>query len=362
MRAITDTAVNVLARCRLLFPLLLLIQAASLQANWHSHSFEVMGTRASVELWLPATRARADALFEQVEREMQRIEALLSSYRDDSVIGQVNQLDEGQWLVVDAEVYQLLSSAQHYAMLSEGAFDITVSATGKLYDYRAQRWPDAQTLARELPQVDYRNLLLDPERSAVAFARPGMRIDLGGIAKGYAVDRSIALLRSAGVESALVAAGGDSRMLGDRGPASDEPAAPRLPWMMGIRHPRDRNQQALRLPLANTAISTSGDYERFFVREGERFHHIINPQTGRSATGLVSASVIGPHSQDCDALSTTVFVLGREKGLALINRLEDYEAVIIDGDGVVAFSDGLASDAVPAAANDPAAADARQAE
>ena len=322
---------------------LLLLQAVCARADWHNYSFEVMGTRASVELWLPGSTRQAKTLFDQVEQEMRRIETLLSSYRDDSIVAQINQLDAQQSMVLDREVFELLASAQRYAQLSEGGFDITVSSAGRLYDYREKKQPAGQALVEQLPKVDYRKLLLDAERLTVAFASAGMQIDLGGIAKGYAVDRSIALLQGAGIQSALVSAGGDSRMLGDRGPAMGTDAG-RLPWMIGIQHPRERSQQALRLPLASVAISTSGDYERYFIHDGERVHHIINPQTGRPASGLVSASVIGPHSQDCDALSTTVFVLGAERGLALIETLDDYEAVVIDAAGVVSFSSGLVSD------------------
>ena len=333
------------ACCRGLTALLMLLLSFAAQAKWYSHEFEVMGTRASVELWLTDGEARAQQLFADVEQEMQRIDALLSHYRDDSVVSRINRLGAQQWLVLDEEVYQLLASAQHYAQLSDGAFDISYAAVGELYDFRAGEQPGAEQLDARLPQIDYRNLQLDSARLAMAFSHAGMRIDLGGIAKGYAVDRSIALLKDSGVTSALVSAGGDSRMLGDRGPAMDEHArGARLPWMIGIRHPREPGQQALRLPLADVAISTSGDYERFFMNDGARVHHIINPQTGRSASGLVSATIIGPRSQDCDALSTTVFVLGAKKGLALVESLDGYDAVLIDTDGGVHYSSGLGSE------------------
>ena len=154
-------------------------------------------------------------------------------------------------------------------------------------------------------------------------------MDLGGIAKGYAVDRGIDILRRAGVESAVISAGGDSRILGDLG---------NRPRTIGIRHPRNRNEYAVMIPLADTAISTSGDYERFFMQGEVRVHHILDPDTGRSAQGLQSASVLAPLAVDSDALSTTVFVLGVERGLQLVNSLPGVDAILIDGSGKLHYS------------------------
>ena len=157
-------------------------------------------------------------------------------------------------------------------------------------------------------------------------------IDLGGIAKGYAVDRSIELLARAGIRNALVSAGGDTRVMGKRR---------EWPWQVGIRDPRKDGIVSM-IPLEDAAISTSGDYERFFEQDGVRYHHILNPGTGDSAREVHSASVIGMQATDTDALSTSVFVLGVNKGLALINRIPDTEAIIIDNRGLLHYSDGLA--------------------
>jgi len=159
-----------------------------------------------------------------------------------------------------------------------------------------------------------------------------VRINLGGIAKGYVVERGIDLLRNRGVEHAIVTAGGDSRLLGDRRGR---------PWMVGIRDPREDGQVAISVPLADEAISTSGDYERFFDEDGVRYHHIIRPSTGDPASGVHSASVFGPDAVITDALSTSVFVMGVAQGLTLIGNLPDYESIVIDADGKVYYSDGL---------------------
>jgi thiamine biosynthesis lipoprotein len=185
-------------------------------------------------------------------------------------------------------------------------------------------------VASKLPAIDYRNIELEDHK--IRFARPGVRIDLGGIAKGYAVDRAIDITRDCGIERAMISAGGDSRIIGDRGGR---------PWMIGIRHPRDSSGIALRLPLSDSAISTSGDYERFFIADGKRVHHIIDPDTGRSAGASWSATVIGPDALTTDALSTTIFILGAADGLALIESLDGFDAIVIDSGGKVHYSSGF---------------------
>ena len=181
-------------------------------------------------------------------------------------------------------------------------------------------------------------ILLDVDERSIAYRKPGLQVDLGGIAKGFAVDRGIALLRTHGIQSAVISAGGDSRILGDLG---DRPRT------IGIRHPRRQDEFVVLIPLADTAISTSGDYERFFMKDGVRFHHILDPGTGRSAQGVQSASVLAAHAIDSDALSTTVFVLGVAAGLELVNRLPGVDAIIIDGDGKLHYSADLLLNTTP---------------
>ncbi|MEW8586050.1 MAG: FAD:protein FMN transferase, partial [Candidatus Thiodiazotropha sp.] len=229
----------------------------------------------------------------------------------------------------------LIETSLEYSELTDGAFDITFASIGHRYDYRKGIRPTDSLIDRTLPLIDYRNIHLDKDKSTVFFEKKGVRIDLGGIAKGYAVDRGIELLQQQGIVHALISAGGDSRLLGDhRG----------RPWHIGVQAPRDKDRMAAMLPLVDSAISTSGDYERFFERDGVRYHHIISPKTGRSADTLQSVTIIGPNATRTDALSTSVFVLGVEKGMALINRLEDVDGVIIDGDGEMITSQGFAGD------------------
>jgi thiamine biosynthesis lipoprotein len=276
---------------------------------------------------------------------MRRIESVMSSYIEDSELSAVNRLSAHQSFILTPELYQLIQKSQYFSRKSHGAFDITYASVGHLYNYRDRIRPNDQHIESALLLVDWQSLILNKSAQSLTFAKEGMQINLGGIAKGYAVDRSIELLVARGVESAIVSAGGDSRMIGDRGAVFDQvdvavedgvvvsENTKRIPWMVGIKHPRQADGAALRMPLVDTAISTSGDYERV--------HHIINPKTGYSAEGVVSASVIGPESINCDVLSTTLFVLGVEAGIDLIDSYEGYDAVMIDMAGKVFFSQGL---------------------
>ena len=335
----------------LFFHLLLFVSQVS-TAEWYTHEFDVMGTRASIELWSDSTADAQDS-FSIVEAEMHRIELVMSSYREDSELSAVNRLQAHRSLTLTSELYQLIQKSLYFSELSNGAFDITYASVGHLYNYRDHIQPDKHHIQSALALVDWQGVILNKKTQALTFAKEGMEINLGGIAKGYAVDRSIDLLVARGVVSAIVSAGGDSRMIGDRGAVFNQEGVAleddaevnektkRIPWMVGIKHPRQDEGTALRMPLMDAAISTSGDYERYFLRGDERVHHIINPKTGYSAEGVVSASVIGPESSDCDVRSTTLFVLSMEKGIDLINTIDGYDAVMIDKFGKVFFSQGL---------------------
>jgi thiamine biosynthesis lipoprotein len=202
-----------------------------------------------------------------------------------------------------------------------------------MYDFRKRIRPSEAQIDKALPAVNYEHLLLDPQAQTVQFSQRGVRIDLGGIAKGYSVDRGIEVLQSFGITRAYISAGGDSRIIGDRFGK---------PWIVGIRDPRKGPDSViLRIPLVNAAISTSGDYERYFDEGGVRYHHIIDPHTGHSATKVRSATIIGPYATRTDGLSKTAFVLGPEKALEIYNRLDDIDAIIVKLDGTVVYSKGM---------------------
>lgn len=306
------------------------------RAEWHSSSGQAMGTEITVELWHKDAGIAQQAI-EAVMAEMRRIDQTFSPWIETSELYRVNELAFQTPQPVSDELALLVDRSMYYSRLTEGAFDITFASVGWYYDYRAKQQPDDAQTEALLPAIDYHKLILDRRRNTLAFQHPDLRIDLGGIAKGYAVDQAIEILRGYGVENASVSAGGDTRLLGDRRGR---------PWMVGIKKPRSLSgdhEPAVVLPLQDVAISTSGDYERYFIDPdtGERVHHIINPHTGRSVHGIVSVTIIGRQSIDADALSTSVFVLGVEKGLALVNALPGIDSIIIDSSGTLHYSDGL---------------------
>lgn len=290
-----------------------------------------MGTAIRVELWAD-DEATGEAAIAAVMAEMHRIDRAMSPYKPESELSRINREAAERPVPISQEMFDILSRSIEFSKISGGAFDITFSSVGYLYDYRRHIKPTDKDIEQALPGIDYRHIQLDARKRTVRFARPGVRIDLGGIGKGHAVDNGIALLKKRGITQAIVTAGGDSRVLGDRGGR---------PWMVGIRDPRRKDNMVAVIPLINSAISTSGDYERYFEVDGERYHHILNPKTGRSATGVHSVSVIGPDATTTDGLTKPVFILGPEKGLRLIESIPGIDAVIIDADGKMFYSSGL---------------------
>lgn len=311
---------------------LLIFVPVMAHAEWFSETREIMGTAVSVELWLDDAAA-AKAAIEDVMVEMRHIDTSMSPYIETSELAKINREGSLHPIKISAEMMSLLQQSLRYSKLTDGAFDISFASVGYLYDYRKHIEPSQKQIDSHLDAVDYRAIKLDPEKSTVHFLKPGMRIDLGGIAKGYAVDRGADLLLARGVKNAIVTAGGDSRIIGDkRG----------RPWMVGIKNPRDREKVAVLLPLADTAISTSGDYERYFMDGDRRVHHILNPKTGKSASDVQSVSVLASRGFDTDPLTKIFFVRGLAAGMALIDGIPGVDAIVIGSDGKLYYSKNLA--------------------
>ena len=289
-----------------------------------------MGTRVAVQVWADAVTAAA--AIAAVMADMRRTDELMSTYKPSSQLSQLNAHGCERAVQVDPDIVDVVSTAIEYSRLGGGAFDITYASVGHLYDYRRQVHPTDAEIERRLGSVDYRQIEIDPVASTIRFRKPGMRIDLGGIAKGWAVDRGIGILRRQGVAHGFVTAGGDTAFLGDR---------LGQPWIVGVRHPRDPDRVVARIPLVDEAVSTSGDYERYFDEEGVRHHHILVPDTGRSPDAVHSVTVVGSHATRTDGLTKTVFILGAERGLEFVRSLGDVEAVVVDCAGRVFLSPGL---------------------
>jgi len=338
-------------RTAAILTLLLLVCAAPVHADWMERTEAIMGTRCYVELWADDPLKGNDAI-DAVMAELRRIDNLMSHYKPESQLSQINQYANERPVQVDKELFDLIKLSTHYSEITEGAFDITYASVGYLYDYPRHVHPTEEQIREKLPAVNWRNMLLDEEHHTVRFEHPGMRIDLGGIGKGYAVDRGIDILKARGIERALVTAGGDSRIIGDR---------MGRPWLVAVRHPDNPNKVVTRIPLSNSAVSTSGDYERYFDEGGVRYHHIIDPRTGHSASKVRSATILAPTATQTDGMSKTAFVLGPEKALEIINRLPEYDAVFVLPDGRVLYSNGLRPAAPRPPGAPPAATDASSA-
>lgn len=309
----------------------LMLFSLNVQAEWFKESRGIMGTNIDVDLW-DTDVIHAKGCIEEVMGEMERINQRMSPYIKTSELYKINQFAAKRPVKISREMYDLINHSFYFSKISHGAFDITFASIGYRYNYRKHIKPSDAQIKASLKEINYRHIKLDPGQRTIYFDMQGVRIDLGGIAKGYAVDNSIRLLQQCGIKDAMVTAGGDSRIIGDHDGR---------PWMTGIKDPRNKKDSIVVIPLVNTAISTSGDYERFFIKNGVRYHHILNPRTGKSVHSTRSVTIIGPDATTTDGLSTTVFVMGPKAGLALAERLPGIDAVIIDNKGKVHYTSGL---------------------
>ena len=300
-------------------------------AAWVVREEAIMGTSVRVELWA-ADRRAGELAAGAVMDEMHRIDRAMSPHKAGSELCRINREAARRPVPLSDEMFNLISRALDFSRLTEGAFDISYAAVGALYDYRERVRPTEQALQAARACVGWQQLQLDGRARTLRFAREGMRIDLGGFAKGHAVDRAVTLLARRGVRHAYVSAGGDSRVLGDRRGR---------PWSVAIRHPRRPGELVAVLPLEDVSVSTSGDYERCFEVDGERVHHLIDPATGKSASAVRSVTILAADGLSSEALSKAVFVMGAQRGLELVESLSGVDAVIVDAQGLLHASSGL---------------------
>lgn len=292
---------------------------------------EALGTTASLTVVARDERAARRSL-DLAFAEIDRLQDVLSTYDPEAPLARLNRL--GSIDGATPEMLAVLDRARHFWAISGGAFDITVQPVIDLYertflDLGRAPLPDELDRARSL--VDFEQLRVDG--NAIALGRAGMRITVDGIAKGFIIDRAVEVLAADGVAAALVDIGGDMRVLG-------RPQGRRA-WTLGIRHPRDPETFLSTMEVVDAAVATSGDYEHYFV-EDLSAHHLIDPRTGLTAREVTSVTVVAPTAMDADALATTVFVLGVEAGLGLVESLEDVDAAIVTAAQEVRTSSGWA--------------------
>jgi FAD:protein FMN transferase len=284
-----------------------------------------LGTLVTVKLF--TGRANGPALADTAFAVMGRIESAMSRHIDSSEANRIERTAVGRDVRCSPEMAEVLACCQGYAELTRGRFDITVGALTRLWDFPdALAPPMAARIDSAMAHVGYQALHLSGD--LVRLDRTGVRLDLGAAAKGYAVDRAVARLCELGAEAGLIEAGGDIRYWGQKPDGT--------PWRFGIQHPRDAQSYARADDIGLASIATSGDYEQFFLHQGRRYHHILDPETGYPADLAISATVWAPSALEADVLSTAVFILGPEQGLALAERLPQVEALVYyqEGDGL----------------------------
>ena len=323
---------------------LLLIMACTKNDKMFKESRMLMDTYCTVTVVSPS-RERAKAAIDAGFAEIANLEFLLNYFTDDSEIAAINRAAGVKPVKVSAETLEILEKSVAMAKATGGAFDPTIAPVIKQWNFskdssKKSLVPSGEEIQEALRLVDYKKIAIDAKASEVFLTKKGMEIDLGGIAKGYGADRALDAIRNKGIRAALVAIAGDIRGYGLNLSGTG--------WKVGIQDPRPLTESEKPwedifavLHLEERAISTSGDYQRFFIRDGRRYHHILDPETGfPSESGLVSVSVIAPEGYLADSLSTAVFVLGADKGMKLLELL-GIDGVLVDADKNVMIGKNL---------------------
>lgn len=275
-------------------------------------------------------RTAIDASF----AELDRLASLLNFYSDTSEISMINKQAGLKPVKVSEDTFDIIEKAVYVSGMTEGAFDVTVGPLVKLWDIKNKIIPDEKSIKEKLRIVGYQNIVLNKAASTVFIKRKGAQIDLGGIIKGYSVDKVVEVLRRNGIKSGVVSVGGEIRALGKKPDGA--------PWVVGVQNPRQtgpNDEVIATLELSDKALSTSGDYIKYFEKNGIRYHHLLDPKTGYPSKQCGSATIIADDNTTTDGFSK-LFILGPEKGLAIAKKL-GFDVLFIDCKGGIVMSDGL---------------------
>jgi FAD:protein FMN transferase len=293
-----------------------------------------MGSRFEITAVHPDEKECQGAI-DAAYAEIERIEELISEWRESSIVSEINRQAGGEPVAVPAELFNLVRRSLRVSALTDGAFDITFHTVGRLWNFKSPSAPipSDEAIRAAMEDTGYRRVVLDEAARTVFLERPGTRIGFGAIGKGYAANRAVFVLREHGATGGIVNAGGDLVAFGTQ--ESGEL------WRVGIANPLDRDTIFAWLDLTEQAVVTSGDYEHFIEVDGRRYSHILDPRTGYPVEELRSVTIVCPDGELADALATGVAVLGTRAGLNLVNRIEGVEGMLVDRDGQLHFSDGL---------------------
>lgn len=289
----------------------------------HKYALEgLMATKIDVNL-VAYRNQDTDKIVKGLYKELARLEKIFSSYSADSELTKVNRLAYDEEVELSGELYTVIDTALKYSKLTDGAFDITVFPLVKLWKVTKKDFipPSQKQIKETLNNIGYQYVQLKDKK--IRFLKKDIQLVLGGISKGYIIDKGVEYLKSQGVGSGILNIGGDLYVFGKNHGSKK--------WMIGIRHPRNRNSMSNigGMPLENKAMATSGDYERYKMSQGKRYHHLLNPKTGYPVEKTISVSIIATNSMLADVVATSVFILGPKKGIEFIKSHKDIDAIII---------------------------------
>lgn len=311
-----------------------MLPVLSYTQNIFKKTLLLMGTRFDITV-VANNNDEGDAYINDAITEISRIESLISSWDAKSQTSEINRNSGIQPVKVDQELFNLIKRSIEISKITNGAFDISYASMDKIwfFDGSMTQMPTEEAIAESVAKVGFENIILDEKASTVFLKLPGMKIGFGAIGKGYAADKAKALLMKKGVVAGIINASGDMNTWGKQ-PNGDD-------WKVAITNPFNKTNAYGLLPIKNGAVVTSGNYEKFVEFNGQRYAHIINPKTGYPATGIISATVFAPSAEVADALATSIFVMGAENGLYLIEQLPNIECIIIKDDGSLQKSSNI---------------------
>lgn len=286
----------------------------------------LMGSRFEITM-VAADSSTAEKYIDTAITEIDRIEQLISDWIPGSQVSAINRMAGIQPVKVDQELLQLTQRALRISEVTEGAFDISFAAMDRIwkFDGNMEQVPDSATIKRAIANIGYRSIQLDTINSTIYLTRKGMKIGFGATGKGYAADKCRQHMKALGVQAGIVNASGDLTTWGSQPDGT--------PWRIGVTNPFRRSRPAAILEMYTGAVTTSGDYEKYVEINGKRYSHIINPKTGMPSFGLTSVTVIGPDAETCNGFSTAIMVLGKKRGLQLINKYPAFGCLIMNTKG-----------------------------
>ena len=283
----------------------------------------LMGSRFDITI-VADDSLSAEQNIDKVISEISRIEDLISEWKPETQISEVNRNAGIKPVKVDQEVFDITKRALWFSEITDGAFDISIAAMDKIwkFDGSLTEKPSEEQIKRSIEKVGYRNIILDSINSTIFLKLPGMKIGFGATGKAYAAHKGKELMQSLGMKAGIVNASGDMTVWGKQPNGK--------PWKIGVTDPKDANKIYKTISLKNKAIVTSGNYEKFVMLDGKRYSHIIDPKTGWPSSELVSVTVFGPNAEIANGFSTSIMVLGMRKGKELLKRFSEYKMIIIN--------------------------------